>query len=106
MTAFIKENFYSNGDYVDYNIGDKSKFVARFKYAKGGKASFISFLIKNFSVEEYFSRLDNRETPLRILESKGYVQPHIKRVLKAAGYPQTPQGKMQYVEDQISKRAR
>jgi hypothetical protein len=29
-----------------------SKFVARFKYAKGSKASFLTFLTKNFTVED------------------------------------------------------
>jgi hypothetical protein len=57
MTAFIKDNFYGS-EYVDYNIDGKSKFVARFKYKRGSKGSFITFLIKNFTVEEYFGRLD------------------------------------------------
>jgi hypothetical protein len=104
MTAFVKQNFYINGDYVDYNIGDKSKFVARFKYAKGGKASFVSFLIKNFSVEEYFSRLENQETPIGILETKGYVQPHVKKMLKAAGYPQTLAGRKAFISAQVAAR--
>lgn len=104
MTAFIKENFYSNSEYVDYNIGDKSRFVARFKYAKSGKASFVSFLIKNFSVEEYFGRLDKGEAPLEILETKGYVQPHVKKMLKAAGYPTTLAGREAYIAAQIAAR--
>lgn len=103
MTAFIKENFYSNSGYIDYNLGDTSKFVARLKYVKGAKASFITFLIKNFTVEEYFSRLENREAPLTILESKGYMLPHIKRVLKENGYPQTLAGRARYINDLVAR---
>ena len=91
MTAFIKDNFYGS-EYVDYNIDGKSKFVARFKYKRGSKGSFITFLIKNFTVEEYFGRLDAGEAPLTILQSKGYLQPHIKKWLKEGGYPVTQEG--------------
>lgn len=107
MTKFVKENFYGS-EYVDYNIGGPtgvSKFVARFKYAKSGKASFISFLIKNFTVEEYFSRLEAGEAPLTILESKGYLLPHIKKWLKEGNYPVTKEGFDQMIQDQIAARA-
>lgn len=106
MTKFVKENFYGT-EYVDYNIGGpsgKSKFVARFKYAKGGKSSFIKFLIQNFTVEEYFSRLDAGEAPLAILESKGYLLPHIKRWLKQGGYEVSVAGFKKMVQDQIAAR--
>jgi len=76
---------------VQYN----DRFVARFK--RGGKAAFLSFLVKNFTVEEYFAELDGGKAPLLILEAQGYVQPHIKAILKRAGYPQTPEGKRQYL---------
>jgi hypothetical protein len=105
MTKFVKENFNTRGEYVSYNMGDTKPdmFIARFKYAKGGKGSFVSFLIKNFTVEEYFSRLNNSESPLSILEDKGYVQPHVKKMLKEAGYPQTLEGRKQYIQNQCSK---
>ena len=102
MTKFIKENFYGK-EYVDYNIGDTSRFVARFKYARSSKASFISFLMKNFTVEEYFSRIDAGEAPLTILHSKGYVQPHVKAMLKKMGLPTTQQGLQQYLDAQVAK---
>lgn len=63
----------------------KAKFVARFR--TGGVGSFVTFLIKNFTVEEYFGRLDAGESPLEVAESKGYMLPHIKKWLKEAGLP-------------------
>jgi hypothetical protein len=71
------------------------RFVARFEH--GGRASFLSFLVKNFTVEEYFAELVAGKAPLRILEARGYVQPHIKAILKREGYPQTQEGKRQYL---------
>ena len=96
MTQFIKSEFYGS-EYLSY----QGKFVARFKYQRGSRASFITFLIKNFTVEEYFARLDNREAPLEILRSRGYLQPHIKRLLKQTGYPVNSQGFEQYIKDQV-----
>ena len=75
MTAFIKTEF-TPGMYAVYN----TRFVARFK--RGGRASFISFLCKNFTTEEYFALLESGQTPLKILQSKGYVAPRIKKLLK------------------------
>jgi hypothetical protein len=106
MTMFQKDMFESSGECITYFAGgERSKFVARFKYVKSNKASFISFLIKNFTVEEYFDRLDTNESPLTILESKGYIPLHIKRALKQAGYPQTAAGKAQYITAQIAARS-
>lgn len=104
MTKFIKDNFYSNAEYVDYNLGETSKFVARFKYARRTKASFISFLIKNFTVEEYFGRIAAGESPLPILESKGFLQPHVKKLLKETGYPVTLAGRAQYIQDRVDQK--
>jgi len=107
MTNFIKENFDTFGGYVTYgtdNISRNRKFVARFKYAKDGMGSFLTFLRKNFTVEEYFSRLDGGEAPLKILQSKGYLQPHIKKWLKEAGYEVSVAGFDQYVKDSVSRR--
>jgi len=90
-TPFIRENFTYHGGYLMYN-GDcgefneyyqepchptrlgtrKEAFVARFKYGKSRKASFLTFLIKNVTVEEYFARMADDETPIGIVESKGY----------------------------------
>ena len=98
MTAFIKSEF--NGtEYVNYN----GKFVARFKYARGGKGTFITFLCKNFTVEEYFNRLAGGEAPLTIVESKGYLLPHIKKHLKELGYPVSVAGFNQLIQDNVNK---
>ena len=98
MTKFTKDSF-TGTEYVNYQDG---RFVARFKYARGSKASFLTFLTKNFTVEEYFARLDAKESPLEILQSKGYVQPHIRKMLKAAGLPETPAGFAQLVEQRVA----
>lgn len=95
MTKFVKEQFNYDGMYLTY--GEDRKFVARFKYAKDGKASFMSFLIKNFSVEEYFVLRDAGEAPLTILEAKGYLSPGVKKALKLAGYAPTIEGKLAYL---------
>lgn len=100
MTAFIKSNFYINGDYVDYNVNGVSKFVARFKHARNSKSTFITFLIKNFTVEEYFSRTA-KEAPLDIVRSKGYLQPHVKKLLKSMGYAVSTAGYNQYIADSV-----
>jgi hypothetical protein len=104
MTKFIKDSF-SGSEYVNYTMPNgTSKFVARFKYARSSKASFLTFLAKNFTAEEYFARLDAGESPLPILQSKGYMQPHIKKHLKEMGYPVTPAGFEQLIQDRVDAR--
>lgn len=97
MTKFDKSKF-SGSEYVTY----EGKFVSRFK--RGGKADFIKFLINNFSVEEYFQKLDLLKTPLGVLKTKGYVTPMTKKMLAYAGYPQTAEGEAQYFIDFLKKR--
>jgi hypothetical protein len=99
MTQFDKMRF-TGATIVHYIVNDDYRFVARFKY--GDKASFLSFLAKNFTVEEYFAELSAGTPPLKILESKGYVQPRLRKILKAAGYPQTVAGRDQYIADKIA----
>ena len=82
MTAFVYSKF-EGSEYVTY----EGAFVARFK--RGGRVPFIKFLIANFSTEEYFSRLTAGELPLPILQSKGYIQPHVVRLMKQYGLPVT-----------------
>jgi hypothetical protein len=104
MTKFTKDSF-SGSEYVNYTMPNgTSKFVARFKYVRGSKSSFLTFLAKNFTVEEYFARLDGGESPLPILQSKGYMQPHIKKHLKSLGYPVTPAGFEQLIQDNVNAR--
>lgn len=108
MTKFTKTNLTKSGDYLNYrpeggNICDE-KFVARFKYGRSGMASFATFLRKNFTVEEYFARLDADESPLAIVESKGYMLPHIKKWLRDGGYPVTKVGFNLFIQNQMQVR--
>ena len=104
MTKFIKDNFFGK-EYVDYTnpVDGTRKFVARFKYAKDGRGTFLTFLTKNFTVEEYFGRLEAGEAPLEIVRSKGYIQPHVKKALKARGYPVTQAGFELMIQDKVAK---
>jgi len=104
MTAFTKDNFHGT-EYVYYTnpVDGSTKFVARFKYVKGSRASFLTFLTKNFTVEEYFGRLEKGESPLPVVQSKGYIQPHIKKHLKELGYPVTQAGFDQLIQDNVAK---
>lgn len=72
------------GGYLTYGVrySRKEKFVARFKHCPRDRAGFQSFLVKNFTPDEYFARLDAGETPAGILESKGYVSATVKRMRK------------------------
>lgn len=109
MSQFQKDQFDFDGMYLMYRVtpDDAAKnFVARFKHRGGDRAGFQSFLIKNFSVEEYFAELHAGQPPLKILESRGYVSPSIKRLLKQLGYPQTAAGKRQYLQDATQKYAK
>jgi hypothetical protein len=74
----------------------QGKFVARFKHVPKNVTGFRSFLIKNFTTEEYFSLLDAGESPARILEAKGYIPSHIKKWLAQAGLPQTREGREEF----------
>ena len=109
MTKFTKENLSNVGGYIQYHPHADSyyadrKFVARFKYARDGAGSFKTFLIKNFTVEEYFAQLDAGVAPLKIVEEKGYLLPHIKTWLKRDGYPVSKAGYEQYLQDRINAR--
>lgn len=94
MTKFDKAQFDCHGGYLTY--GPERKFVARSKYRATDLASIRSFLIKHFSVEEYFARHAAGEAPLTILESKGYLLPHIRRWLKSSNAAERAAGE-QYV---------
>jgi len=97
MTKFVKSEF-SGQEYVTYG----GKFVARFKHNKSGKATFLTFLVKNFTVEEYFLKIENGEAPLSILSAKGYIHPNVKRMLKNAGYEVSTEGYKRLVRDMTS----
>jgi hypothetical protein len=97
-TKFTKENLIGCNGYVFFHKDGREtayvnrEFVARFKYVKRNMGPFMTFLRKNFTVEEYFDRYDAGETPLAIVKSKGYIASHIKAEMKRAGYPRTLAG--------------
>jgi hypothetical protein len=103
MTKFTKENLIENNEYLVYHpeslvAGDvvssaKVGFIARFKHDRATMKSFKTFLIKNFSVEEYFDRYNDDVPPLKIVEEKGYISNNVKKALKRAGLPLTLEGK-------------
>ena len=81
MTEFKKELFDYSAGWLTYRKDVKSRpeFVARFKYSKGDKPSFLKFLINNFTVEEYMDlTVKQRVSPLQALAAKGYVPPSMK----------------------------
>jgi hypothetical protein len=121
MTNFNRDDFNYHGGYLTYKgeqgtmtkyYGEngeschptrkglpKDAFIARFKYATtSSKGPWITFLCKHFTVEEYLGRMAAGETPLAIMESKGFVLSHIKKWLKQDGYPQTQEGYRQWRE--------
>lgn len=102
MTAFTKNNLVKDGMYIHYVADDERRFVARFKHARDGQASFMTFLRKNFTVEEYFAKMDAGFTPLKIVEAKGYLLPHIKRWLKRDGYEVSQAGFQQMLNDRMA----
>lgn len=97
MTKFENSKFRKSGDFLLYD----NVVIARFK--RGGMAHFRSFMVKNFSVEKYFDKMDNTTlAPLEILAQKGYVSYHVTKLLKKLGYPVTQQGQSQYLLDQAN----
>ena len=106
MTRFDNKRFYYNGEMLFYQVpGEELKrFVARFKH--GGMVAFKKFLRENFTVDEYFDLLENEGLPpLKVLETKGYVNPNVARILKMRGYPMTLEGRNKMIEDDIAARA-
>jgi hypothetical protein len=115
MTKFKREDFRYHGGYLTYegdhgaattywgddahptkaNKPRRDMFIARFKYTSRDKARFVTFLINNFSVEEYAAAMrgsdptnpwGNPFSPATILEAKGYVSATVRKSMKAAGY--------------------
>ena len=105
MTAFQKDQFRWDGTYLHYmgrhtesknwdqlypdchpsNVGvNKMEFIARFKYGRKPVKTWINFLVKNFTVEEYVRLIkdhihSNGLTPLAAMQSKGFKEPSRKR---------------------------
>ncbi len=98
MAKFIKSEFHYHGGFLTYN----QKVVARFKYTPRDKGPFVTFLVKNFTVEEYF-KLCETLPPSKVLATKGYISSTVKSMLKERGYPQTQDGLDKYLDDQATK---
>jgi hypothetical protein len=90
MTEFDPTQFVYDGMYLRY----QGQFVARFK--RGGKAEFVRFLVKNFTVEEYFAARETLQ-PVEVLETRGFVSAKIKSYLKLLGFAPTAAGKEAYL---------
>jgi len=122
MAKFIKENFNMGSGserWVEYMVDTKHpntprtklsdwshldrRFVARFKYFNPGRSAnhFVKFLMKNFTVEEYFEARKSGKTPAHILKEKGYICYNIQKKMKERGFPITPEGKKLYDEEMI-----
>lgn len=99
---FERAKFDYHGGYLTY----EGKFVARFKHVPANRPTFVTFLIKNFTVEEYFEATSGNgieNTPVKVLESKGYVAAHIRKMLKQEGYSQDRAGFDAYLNAQVAK---
>ena len=95
MTQFTKENLSYHGGYLHYQPNADSyyegrKFVARFKHrGPVTKAKFVKTLIKHYTVEQYFARLEGTatvrgEAPLEIFRNDGILVFHADE--KFGGY--------------------
>ena len=62
----------------------------------------MTHLRKNWTVEDYFAKEEEGLAPLEIVELTGYISPHIKKWLKQGGYPVTPEGQKQWLQDQVA----
>ena len=81
MTRFQKDLFDYHGGYLTY--GKDRIFIARLKYgATTSKARWITFMVKNFTVEEWQRARARGMAPLTIMEDKGFILTHILRWLR------------------------
>ena len=100
---FTKDNLLNDGKFVYFiEEGKAKRFVARFRI--GSPKTFMTHLRKNWTVEDYFTALEEPGTaPLEIVKKTGYMLPHIKKWLREGGYPVTPAGFEQMVKDQSGR---
>lgn len=102
MSTFHQSGFNFDGEYLSYlTVEGERHFVARFK--RGGMASFRNFLIKNFSIQEYFSMMEDL-APFEILATKGFVMPKTAKMLKKFGFPPNAEGQKMYIEAIMANR--
>jgi len=81
QTRFSNENIRKDGAYLLYVPAGSTtwadfQFIARFKHHGPHSGytvnQFKKFLIANFTVEEYMNGLEAGETPIGLLDSKGF----------------------------------
>tara|TARA_R100001377_G_C3119072_1_gene85309 strand:- start:337 stop:573 length:237 start_codon:yes stop_codon:yes gene_type:complete len=74
MNTFNREQFNFDGLYLTYDFldGERGAFVGRFKYNRSIAKRFITFLIKNITVTEYFNLLETGQSPMKILMDRGF----------------------------------
>ena len=112
MTQFVKEKFIFSGAYLYY----EDRFIARFKYQAAACKTYATFLIKHFTVEEFFAIADAHEAaqrdgsayksgygggPYKVAEARGYLMPHIKKWLRDGGYEVNRSGYEKFHENQM-----
>ena len=104
-TPFTKQNLVNDGMYIHHVAPDGTRtFVARFKgVQRRSLGPFMTFLRRNFTVEEYFAEREAGETPLRIARKKGFILSHIKTWMKREGYALTLEGYERWLADQTAK---
>ncbi len=115
-TAFNKDDFSWDGMYLNYQgeqgeVGRKFEdvygadkchpsrigtvvpmFIARFKYGSKPYKTWINFICKHFTVEEWFNLADRSGedmTPDAIMKSKGFLDAHEKKLCKKYGLAPT-----------------
>lgn len=76
MTKFTKETLSYHGGYLNYqpdaNDYQNHRFVARFKHrGPVTKAAFVKTLMKHYTVEDYFAKMDAGLAPLQIFQDDG-----------------------------------
>ena len=103
MKAFTTINLIKNDEYVMFVTPEnpRGRVIARFKYGRGGMASFMAHLRKNWTVEDYLAKEKEGLAPLQIVNLTGYISSNVKKMLKRGGYPVTAQGRDQFFKDQI-----
>ena len=84
---FKRDQFTYFGGCLNYTDDNGTeRFVARFKYAAtSSRGTWVTFMVKNFTVEEYFLALED-STPLQVMQGRGYVLSHIKTWMKRDGW--------------------
>jgi len=93
MSSFTKENLTHSRGWITYwDENGESHFVARFKGVPGAARSFMTHLRKHWTPEAYFEATEAGKTPLEAVRSTGYVLPHVKKMLREAGFPPTQKG--------------